>query len=85
MSELDNSRAIFAARLRELREATGKSQEGLAGDAGLHRNYVGTLERAKQSATLDAICKLAMALEVRPATLLDTLPLIKTSKKERRP
>jgi transcriptional regulator with XRE-family HTH domain len=69
-----NPNVVFGARLRELRQAAGISQEALAGDAGLHRNYVGMLERAKQSATLDAICKLAAALKVRPAVLLDTLP-----------
>jgi len=70
----DNPRIVFAARLRELRLAAGLSQESLAAEAGLHRNYVGTLERAQQSATLDAICKLAAALKVRPANLLDTIP-----------
>jgi transcriptional regulator with XRE-family HTH domain len=42
--------------------------------AGLHRNYVGILERGVQSASLDAICKLARALKVRPAELLANLP-----------
>lgn len=75
MSTPESPRLVFAARLRELRQAAGLSQEDLAGDAGLHRNYVGMLERAQQSATLDAICKLAMALKVRPAALLETMPL----------
>jgi transcriptional regulator with XRE-family HTH domain len=67
-------RVAFGKRLKELRLAQGVSQEKLAEMAGLHRNYVGVLERAKQSASLDAICKLAAALNVRPAELLDTLP-----------
>jgi transcriptional regulator with XRE-family HTH domain len=60
--------------LRELRVERGLSQEKLAEMADLHRNYVGVLERAGQSPSLDAICKLAAALKVRPAALLDTLP-----------
>lgn len=60
--------------MRELRLERDLSQEKLAEIAGLHRNYVGVLERAGQSATLDAICKLATALKLRPADLLDTLP-----------
>jgi transcriptional regulator with XRE-family HTH domain len=68
-----NPRIAFGERLRELRLERGVSQEKLAEMAGLHRNYVGVLERAGQSATLDAICKLAAALQVRPATLLDSL------------
>lgn len=65
---------MFGKRLRELRLERGLSQEKLAEMAGLHRNYVGVLERAGQTASLDAICKLAAALKLRPATLLDTLP-----------
>ena len=64
-------KVAFGDRLRELRQERGISQEKLAEEAGLHRNYVGVLERAQQSATLDAICKLAAALDVRPSVLLD--------------
>ena len=67
-------RILFGKRLRELRLERGLSQEKLAEIARLHRNYVGVLERAGQSASLDAICKLAAALKVRPAELLDNLP-----------
>ncbi len=61
-------------RLRELRLERGLSQEKLAEIANVHRNYVGVLERGNQSASLDAICKLAFALGVKPAELLNTLP-----------
>lgn len=69
-----NPRVLFGKRLRELRLERELSQEKLAEMADLHRNYVGVLERGIQSASLDAICKLAAALRVRPADLLDTLP-----------
>jgi len=65
---------LFGNRLRELRLEPGLSQEKLAEMAGLHRNYVGILERGLQSASLDAICKLAAALQIRPSVLLDNLP-----------
>jgi transcriptional regulator with XRE-family HTH domain len=67
-------RALFGKRLRELRQQRGVSQEKLAEMADLHRNYVGVLERGVQSASLDAICKLARALKVRPSELLSTIP-----------
>jgi len=67
-------RVLFGKRLRELRLERKSSQEKLAETADLHRNYVGVLERGVQSASLDAICKLAAALRVKPADLLDTLP-----------
>lgn len=65
---------MFGKRLRELRLERGISQEKLAEMAGLHRNYVGILERGAQSASLDVICELARALKVRPAELLANLP-----------
>jgi transcriptional regulator with XRE-family HTH domain len=65
---------LFGKRLRELRLERKISQEKLAEIADLHRNYVGVLERGGQNPSLDAICKLARALKVRPAELLATLP-----------
>jgi transcriptional regulator with XRE-family HTH domain len=62
------------ASLRELREERELSQEKLAEMVNLHRNYVGVLERGGQFASLDAICKLAHALKIKPADLLKTLP-----------
>ena len=71
---IQEQRKLFGKRLRELRLAQDLSQEKLAEMADLHRNYVGILERAQQSPSLDAICKLAHALKVRPAELLSRLP-----------
>jgi transcriptional regulator with XRE-family HTH domain len=67
-------RRLFGKRLRELRTERGFSQEKLAEIADLHRNYVGVLERGGQFASLDAICKLAHALKVKPAELLENQP-----------
>ena len=71
---IQEQRKLFGKRLRELRLAQGVSQEKLAEMADLHRNYVGILERAQQSPSLDAICKLAHALKVKPADLLSRIP-----------
>lgn len=67
-------RSLFGKRLRALRTERDISQEKLAEMAGLHRNYVGVLERGGQYASLDAICKLAHALKVKPAELLEGIP-----------
>ena len=64
-------REIFATNLRRLRHASGLSQEELAHRAGLNRNYVGLLERAANSPTLDTIERLAIELAVEPVRFFD--------------
>ncbi|WP_332836718.1 helix-turn-helix domain-containing protein [Microlunatus antarcticus] len=59
-------RAEFGARLQELRLRSGLTQELLAHEAGLHRTYVGGVERGERNVSLDAIWRLADALAVRP-------------------
>lgn len=59
----------FGSRLRQLRDQRGYSQEELAERAGLHRNYVGGIERGERNVALENIVKLAKALSVRPGDL----------------
>lgn len=61
---------IFAANLRAQREKAGFSQEELAHRAGLHRTYVGSVERGERNICLKNIEKLAKALGVDPNKLL---------------
>lgn len=59
----------FGSRLRQLRDERGYSQEELAEQAGLHRNYVGGIERGERNVALENIVKLAKALSVKPGDL----------------
>ena len=60
---------LFGRRVRELRVARGWSQEQLAEHAGLHRNYVGMVERGERNPGLLNIARLAWALRVSLAEL----------------
>ena len=54
--------AAFAAVVRRERQAAGLSQEALAHKAGLHRTYVGLIERGLRNPTLQVGYALARAL-----------------------
>lgn len=65
---------LFGRALRALREERGYSQEELAERAGLHRNYVGGIERGERNVAIENVAKLAKALSVRTRDLFDSLP-----------
>jgi len=60
--------------LRRLRDERGYSQEELAERAGLHRNYIGGIERGERNVALENIIKLARALSVSPRELFTEFP-----------
>ena len=62
-------RQIVARNLRVLRKQKGLSQEELAFQAGINRNYVGQIEREEKSPTVDIVEKLATALNAEPVEL----------------
>jgi len=56
--------------VRRLREASGRSQEEFAFDAGMHRTYVSGIERGVRNPTITVLDKLAQALRVPLAELV---------------
>jgi len=62
-------RARFGDAVRVLRDHLGVSQEELAHRAGLHRTYLGDIERGGRNPGLVNICRIAQALEVEPSEI----------------
>jgi len=54
---------IFGAKVKEIRQELGISQEELSFRAGLHRTYISSIELGKRNVSLENIEKLAKALE----------------------
>jgi DNA-binding XRE family transcriptional regulator len=64
------SNSVVAAAVRRLREQQGWSQEDFAARCGLHRTYVGAVERGERNITLNTLDRIAKALKVEPVALL---------------
>jgi transcriptional regulator with XRE-family HTH domain len=67
-------RQRFGERVKELRTATGESQEAFADRVGLARSYVSRVERGKGNPSLDAIEAFAVALNVAVEDLFVAKP-----------
>ena len=65
------ARKIFARKLKEFRVKKGLSQEELADIAGLHRTYVGSVERGERNISIDNMERLASALDISVQELLN--------------
>jgi len=60
----------FGQVLRRQRKARGMSQETLAFEAGIQRNYVSLIELSRNQPTITTVFKLANALSMKPAKLI---------------
>ena len=60
----------FAQRVRKLRDSQGISQEKLAERAGLHRTYIGMVERLERNPSLVCVYKIANGLGIDIKELL---------------
>lgn len=61
----------FGERVRGERLRRGLSQEELASRAGVHRTYIGMVERAEKNVTLENIEKIADGLAIPLGRLMD--------------
>ncbi len=60
----------FGRNLRAYREGTGLSQEAFADQLGMHRTYVGGVERGERNLTLRSVERIAAILKLDPLELL---------------
>ena len=60
----------FGTAIRRLRTESGYSQEGFADQIGVHRSYMGLIERGKVAVTLVTIERLAKGLNMSTSALL---------------
>ena len=63
----------LGAAIRARRNRLGVSQETLAELAGLHRTYIGGIERGERNVAVLNLLRLARALRIRPSNLLRCL------------
>ena len=66
----EKARNIFAANMRRFRLAAGHSQEELASLCGLHRTYIGSVERGERNISIDNMEAIAHALKCTVAALV---------------
>ena len=69
VEEGDLQRAV-GRNLRSLRKARGLSQEAFADLLGVHRTYLGGIERGERNLTLRNLERIARRIEVDPLSLL---------------
>lgn len=60
----------FGQRIKSLRNEAKISQEELASISGLHRTYIGMIERGEKNITLKNIEKIATSLNIEISELL---------------
>ena len=62
---------LVGIKIREIRNKLNLSQEGFAEIVGLHRTYIGQIERAEKNITLKNIHKICYSLKIDPKELFD--------------
>ena len=57
-------------RIRTLRKAKGFSQEDFADHCGIHRTYMGSMERGEKNVSLEILARVASGLKISLSELL---------------
>ncbi len=62
---------ILGRNLRAYRKAQGLSQEAFADVLGIHRTYMGGIERGERNLTLKSVERIAARIELEPLSLFE--------------
>ena len=68
-----NLQKKLGKRIRQLRKDKGYSQEGFAFECGLHRTYIGCIERGEKNITVANLEKVAKTLKITMEELFKDL------------
>ena len=68
-----NATEELGQRIRARRHALDLSQEAFAAEVGLHRTYIGAVERGERNVTVLTLLRIAAALGVDAAELVEGL------------
>jgi transcriptional regulator with XRE-family HTH domain len=69
MAHAENVQRSLGRRIRELRSKRGWTQEQFAGICGIHRTYLGHVERGEKNVSLSTVLRVANALGIRVTAL----------------
>lgn len=67
---------ILGQQIRELRKSKGFSQEDFAGEVGLDRTYMGSVERGERNLAAINLIRIAKALKVEVGELFPSTKLL---------
>ena len=69
MLKRQNYRKVLGENIRSYRRRLKWSQERLAEKAELHHNYIGDIERGEENVSVDALMRIATAMDLRLSEL----------------
>ncbi len=70
---MENLNFLIGNKLKEERVKLGYSQESFADLIGIHRTYIGTIERGEKSITVNTLCKVCKALQIPMSEFLKNM------------
>jgi transcriptional regulator with XRE-family HTH domain len=71
VAQVSAAHVAFGEAVRARRKELGYTQESLAEEAGMHRNYIGAVERGEQNIALTNILRISQILRVSAVAFIE--------------